>query len=158
MVRETWMRFWVVGMLGVLGMTSPGGSLPIDFGVRTGAYLEEADPFLGFELLMPLGATDWYFNPNVEAVLGERQDRIALNADFTVGLRETKELFVYGGAGVGIWRLDADPPRERRRRTEGGLNLLGGVAWRVGNLAPYAQLKIVVAEDAQVVAGVGLRF
>ncbi len=147
-----------IAMLFLAVGNSDLSALPIDFGVRAGAYLEQADPFVGFELLTPLGSTDWFFNPSVEVAFGDRRDRLAFNLDFTVSLRQTRELFVYGGAGVSIWRLDADPGRNRRAETEGGVNLVGGVAWRLQDFAPYAQLKIVVADDAQVIAGVGLRF
>lgn len=146
-------------LLGVsLGFPARAGGAELDFGVRAGGYLDRRDPFVGFELLIPLGSGEWYANPNVEAVFSDRRDRVALSCDFLFGIRETSDLFIYAGAGPSVWRLDADPPRNRSAETKGGVNLLGGVAWRMRELAPFAQLKIVLAEDSQVVAAVGLRF
>ena len=79
----------------------------IDFGVRAGAYLEDSDPMVGFELLMPLPANDWFFNPNVEAIFSDPQDRYSLNLDVHYDFRQTADYYLWGGGGVAAIRTDA---------------------------------------------------
>lgn len=128
----------------------------IDFGVRAGAYLEDSDPFVGLELLTRLGQSDWYFNPNVEFVFADQRDRVALNADFHYDFRQERDFYLWAGGGLGAIRTDGD--RVRDAETDLGANLIGGIGWRLSGTTPYAQLKIVLADDAEVVAGVGIRF
>lgn len=127
----------------------------IDFGVRAGAYLEDNDPFVGLELLTRLGSTEWFFNPNLEFVFADDRDRISGNFDFHYDFRTTGDYYLWGGAGAAI--INRERPNGDDE-TEGGANLLAGIGWRLSDLTPYAQLKIVLADDSEVVAGVGLRF
>ena len=128
----------------------------IDFGVRAGAYLEDSDPMVGFELLMPLPANDWFFNPNVEAIFSDPQDRYSLNLDVHYDFRQTADYYLWGGGGVAAIRTDAG--RNRDGEWDAGVNLLGGIGWRLQGMVPYAQLKVVFSDDSEVSAAVGLRF
>lgn len=128
----------------------------IDFGVRAGAYLEDSDPMVGFELLMPLPARDWFFNPNVEAIFSDPQDRYSLNLDVHYDFRQTADYYLWGGGGLAAIRTDAG--RNRDGEWDAGVNLLAGIGWRVQGMVPYAQLKVVFSDDSEVSAAVGLRF
>jgi len=128
----------------------------IDFGVRAGAYVEDQDPFVGLELLSAMGSSDWYFNPNVEFVFAEERDRVALSFDFHYDFLRTGSYYVWGGGGLA--GIHTDSGRGQGSKTDLGIDLLGGVGWRLEGFTPYAQLKIVVAEDSELVAGVGIRF
>jgi hypothetical protein len=134
----------------------PAAAAEIDFGVRAGAYLEDADPMVGFELLMAMPARDWFFNPNVEAIFADPQDRFALNADFHYDFRQTSQYYLWAGGGAALIRTDAG--RDRDGEWDGGLNLLGGFGWRLEGMTPYAQLKVVLSDDTEVAAAVGIRF
>lgn len=128
----------------------------IDFGVRAGAYLEDSDPFVGLELLTRLGQSDWYFNPNVEFVFADARDRVSANADFHYDFRQERDFYLWAGAGLAAIHTDADGRRDSE--TDLGANLLGGIGWRLSGMTPYAQLKIVLADESEVVAGIGIRF
>ena len=128
----------------------------LDFGARAGAYLDEADPMVGLELLTRLGSSDWFFNPNVEFVFADSRDRFSLNADFHYDFFEQRQYYVWAGAGLaGIWTESAGP---QDSETDLGANLLGGIGWKLSGMTPYAQLKIVLADDSEVAAAVGIRF
>jgi hypothetical protein len=148
----------VLGLL-LLGALAPGIAAPaaaqIDFGVRAGAYLEGPDPFVGLELLTGLGSSSWFFNPNVEFVFAEDDDLISFNFDFHYDFDTAGNHYVWAGGGPAI--LLADTP-SGDDESDFGANLLGGIGWRYSGMTPYAQLKIVLADDSEVVAGVGVRF
>lgn len=139
-----------------LASPTPARAADLDFGVRAGAYLEDSDPFVGLELLMPIGKSDWYFNPNVEFVFADARDRVALNADAHYDFRQERDFYLWGGGGLAAIHVDGDGGRDSE--TDLGANLLAGIGWRLSGMTPYAQLKIVLADDSQVVAGVGIRF
>jgi hypothetical protein len=136
-------------------LLAPPPAPAIDFGVRAGGYLEDNDPFAGLELLMPIFTDEWFFNPNVEFVFGDR-DKISGNFDFHYDFRRTGDYYVWAGAGAAV--IHADEDRFEDSETDFGANLLGGVGWRLEGMTPYAQLKVVIADDAEFVAGVGIRF
>lgn len=142
----------------VLALTAPASAraADLDFGVRAGAYLEDNDPFVGLELLMPIGKSDWYFNPNVEFVFADARDRVSANADFHYDFRQERDFYLWAGAGLAAIHTDADGRRDSE--TDLGANLLGGIGWRLSGMTPYAQLKIVLADESEVVAGIGIRF
>lgn len=139
-----------------LSVPSATRAAGLDFGVRAGAYLEDEDPFVGLELLTRLGGSDWFFNPNVEFVFADERDRVSLNADFHYDFLEERRFYLWAGAGLGA--IYSESGQGRDSETDLGANLLGGIGWKLSGMTPYAQLKIVLADDAEVVAGVGLRF
>lgn len=134
----------------------PAGAAGVDFGLRAGAYLEDHDPFVGLELLVPMGSTDWYFNPNAEFVFADERDRASLNFDFHYDFQKTGSYYVWAGAGLAAIHKDGD--RRHDSETDAGVNLLAGVGWRVPNVTPYVQLKAVFSDDSELVAAVGVRF
>jgi hypothetical protein len=140
----------------VAALLAPAPAAAVDFGVRAGGYLEDNDPFAGIELLMPVFTDEWFFNPNIEFVFADRRDRVSANFDFHYDFRRTGDYYVWAGAGLAVIRLDDD--RFDDDETDLGANLLGGVGWRLEGMTPYAQLKVVVADDSEFVAGVGIRF
>jgi hypothetical protein len=128
----------------------------VDFGVRAGAYLEDADPFVGLELLTRMGSSEWFFNPNLEFVFADERDRISANFDFHYDFRKGEDYYLWAGAGPAV--INTEGVGGRDDETDAGLNLLGGVGWRVEGMTPYAQLKVVLSDDSELVAAVGIRF
>ena len=135
---------------------APAGAAGLDFGLRAGGYVEDHDPFVGLELLVPMGTTDWYFNPNAEFVFADERDRASLNLDFHYDFQKTGTYYLWAGAGLA--GIHTDGGRGRGSETDAGLNLLAGVGWRLESLTPYAQLKVVLSDDSELVAAVGVRF
>lgn len=128
----------------------------VDFGVRAGAYLEDADPFAGAELLVQIGRTAWFFNPNIEAIFADERDRISGNIDFHYDFVTNESYYIWAGGGLAIIHTEGNGNRDSD--TEPGANFLAGIGWRVPDVTPYAQLKVVAADDAEIVAAVGVRF
>lgn len=129
----------------------------IDFGIRGGVYTDLEEPFAGVELLMPVGATSWYFNPNAEFVAVSDGDLATVNFDFHYDIPVDVPLYVWVGGGPAV--IFRDPPGRRTDdETDVGANLLVGVGWKDLPIVPYAQAKIIVSDETEVVAAVGVRF
>ncbi|MCM2270192.1 MAG: hypothetical protein NDJ75_08820 [Thermoanaerobaculia bacterium] len=128
----------------------------VDFGVRAGGYLEDTDPFVGLELLTRMGTSEWFFNPNVEFVFADARDKISANFDFHYDFRTGQDYYLWAGAGAAV--INTEGLGGRDDETDAGLNLLGGIGWRVDGMTPYAQLKVVLSDDSELVAAVGIRF
>jgi hypothetical protein len=164
-----WQRFaFAVAALVVLvvGFAGPARA-EVGFGLRGSAWLEDTDPGVGVELVVPLGAKNWYFNPNVEGVFSDANDRLIGNLDFHYDFFQTKDLTVWAGAGLAVIhnqdpRGDQDDNQVRDVDkpvvVEVGGNFLAGIGWKLDQILPYAQLKAVVADDSELVASVGVRF
>lgn len=120
----------------------------VQWGVRAGLYLDNTDPFVGGEAILPIGH-DFFFNPNVEYASGDT-DLLTLNADVHYDLIGAGKNMVWVGAGIAGIIADND--------SDFGVNLLGGAGTRWRGMVPYAQIKGVFANDDQMVLGVGLRF
>jgi hypothetical protein len=133
---------------------SRASAAEFDFGVRAGLSVEEPDPFVGLELLTPIGGHGWFFNPNVEFVFADPDDRVSVNFDVHYDFGASARYYLWAGGGPAILLSDSDAGDD----TDAGLNLLGGIGWKQPQMTPYAQLKIVIADDSEVLAGVGVRF
>jgi hypothetical protein len=156
-MRERFSRpFLLVAVAAAALLAAAPAAAQVDFGVRGGGYLEDNDPFVGLELLTRMGASDWYFNPNVEFVFADERDKITANLDFHYDFRTGQEYYLWAGAGAAV--LNTAGPRGRDAQTDAGLNLLGGIGWKVDGMTPYAQLKVVLSDDSELVAAVGIRF
>jgi hypothetical protein len=137
---------------------SPGYSKDADFGVRGGVYSEEDQPFLGAEALFDLTQTGhWYGNPNLEHVFLETGDLTTASFDFHYDFPSGAPYTVWAGAGPTLIHSDRDLP-DVHNGTDVGMNLLFGVGAKKGNVRPYGQVKAILADDTQVVFGVGARF
>ncbi|MDX1632254.1 MAG: hypothetical protein R3234_10355 [Thermoanaerobaculia bacterium] len=135
----------------------PAASHGIDFGVRGGVYTDIEEPFAGVELLMPVGASSWYFNPNAEFVAVSDGDLATVNFDFHYDIPVDAPLYVWAGGGPAV--IFRDPPGRRSDdETDVGANLLVGVGWQDLPVVPYVQAKIIVSDETEVVAAVGVRF
>lgn len=132
----------------------PAGA--VDFGVRAGGYLEDHDPFVGLELLHRLGGSKWFFNPNVEFVFADERDRVAASFDFHYDFRTRTTYTLWAGGGPAV--IFREGQGRNDDETDFGVDLLGGIGWPIQSVTPYAQLKIVLSDDSEVVAAVGVRF
>jgi hypothetical protein len=128
----------------------------VRFGVRAGIYTDVSEPFIGVDALTRLGATMWYFNPNVEYVLVSNGTLLTINGDFHYDFRTgSPNTFFWVGGGPAI--IYTSPPGVGSD-TDFGLNLLAGVGMRAGGMVPYLQGKLVLADNNEAVIAVGLRF
>lgn len=142
----------VVLALSLLSIATPAAADM--FGVRAGVYTNTEKPFLGAELLVPLSHSV-YLNPNVEYVFVDDGSLMTFNADFHYDFPTRSATLVWAGAGLAV--LHSNPERPRGNSTDVGANFLFGLGRR-GDVVPYIQAKLIVADDTEFVIGVGLRF
>ena len=67
---------------------------------------------------------------------------------------------VWVGGGPAIVFSEVEGPRDDQddSETDFGLNLLGGVGWRLQSVIPYLQAKAVLSDENEFVVAFGLRF
>lgn len=130
-----------------------------DFGVRAGRYNEAGEEFAGAEVLFDLGTLS--INPNVELSLEEDVTAGSANVDVIVDIARFGAARPFLGAGAGILYADDDVVEAR---TDFVGNLIGGVAFDLDFLDPYAQVKYfrVLDDDGgdadEIALTIGLRF
>jgi hypothetical protein len=128
----------------------------VDPDVRAGVYTDGSDGFVGAGVLWDLGNRGrWYANPNLEAVLVDNGNFFTLNGDVHYDMDVDTPFFLWVGGGPAV--LWADPDRGDSE-TDFGVNLLAGIGARRGTVRPFAQVKLVIADDSQLVFALGLRF
>lgn len=129
-----------------------------DVGVRGGAYTDEEQPFLGAEVLFGMSETPrWYGNPNVEHVFRDAGDLTAFSFDMHYDFPSGQPYTFWAGGGPTIIHRDQNGPGTEDT-TDPGLNVLLGMGATKGEVRPYGQLKVVVADDSEASIGVGVRF
>jgi hypothetical protein len=140
----------------VLAVASESRAEP-RFGVRGGVNLDVDGPYVGADLLAPLGPS-WWIDPNVEYASGDRLDVLSFSADVIYGVDVSGSTDVWVGGGMAVLARD----HESRRiddETDAGVNALFGVGWPSrGGVMPYVQARATFADDAQGELGLGVRF
>ena len=130
-----------------------------EFGVRGGRYSESEQDFVGAEMLFDLGAVN--INPNLEYVLDDEITAGTANLDVTFDVGQFARVRPFLGAGVGLQYVDDD---FGDNTTEPLFNVLGGVAFDLDFIKPYAQVKYFRliegdnGNDDELALTVGLRF
>lgn len=129
-----------------------------DFGVRGGAYTEAEEPFLGAEALFNVGGSQhWFGNPNVEHAFIEGGDLTTLSFDLHYDFPSGQPYTIWAGAGPTVILRDRDTGGDDDD-TDPGMNLVFGLGATRGEVRPYGQVKVIVADDSQAVLGAGIRF
>ncbi len=132
-----------------------------DFGVRAGRFNDAGTEFVGADLLFDAGVLN--INPNIEYWLDTPDDVTAgtANLDVTFDISRIGPLTPYVGAGVGIAYSSFDDTSE----TDVLGNLIGGVAFDLEFLTPYAQVKYFKSlddedggDDDELALTIGVRF
>jgi len=156
-MRSSRKYFPIVGLaIAILAASAPLSAQSTRFGLRASAWVEDSDPSLGLEALVPFSRSDWAFNPNAEVVFGGDRDRFLINLDVTRTVRREASSSLWLGGGLAWIHRDAN--RSFDAENDAGLNLLAGIDWHLRGWTPYAQVKVVASDDAELVASVGLRF
>lgn len=154
-MRTMRLLFSLTAVALALGAAVPARA-DVDPDVRAGIYTDGSDGFIGGGVLWDLGQRGhWYANPNLEYVLVDNGDFFTINGDVHYDLDVETPFYVWAGGGPAI--LVADPDRGDSE-TDFGLNLLAGIGARSGSVRPFAQIKLIVSDDSQLVFAAGLRF
>jgi hypothetical protein len=145
-----------VAMAALASAAVPDARAQVDPDFRAGIYTDGSNGFIGGGVLWDLGQQGrWYAKPNLEYVLVDNGDFFTLNGDVHYDLDVETPFFVWVGGGPAL--LIADPD-EGDGDTDFGLNLLAGIGARQGSVRPFGQVKLIVADNSQLVFAVGLRF
>ena len=107
-----------------------------DFGIRAGRYNDLDEQFVGADVLIDLGSIN--VNPNIEYSLADNTTAGSVNVDVTIDIANIGPVTPYVGAGVGLQYVDPDAGDNT---TDILGNLIGGVAFHLESLTPYAQVK-----------------
>ena len=149
----------IFALLAAIFVLAPA-AFAADFGLRAGRYDEAGQEFVGAELLFDVGSFN--VNPNVEYLLEDDVTAGTVNIDLTLDVANLSRLTPYVGAGVGIAYAEAG---DAGAQTDVVGNLIGGVAFHVASLQPYAQVKYFrvfdnedEGDDDEIAFTVGLRF
>jgi opacity protein-like surface antigen len=149
----------ILSLLAVAFVLSPT-LFAADFGVRAGRYNDAGTEFVGAELLFDLGALN--VNPNIEYLLEDDVTAGTANLDVTFDLAQIATVRPYVGAGVGLAYTEAG---DASAETDILGNLIGGVAFDLQFLQPYAQVKYFRSFDDEdggdndeLALTIGLRF
>ncbi|HEX5041985.1 MAG TPA: hypothetical protein VFV75_03715 [Candidatus Polarisedimenticolaceae bacterium] len=135
---------------------TPAARADVDLDLRAGIYTDGSDGFLGGGILWDVGQRGhWMANPNLEYVFVNNGDLFTLNGDVHYDLQVDAPFAVWAGGGPAL--LFADPD-EGDSETDFGLNLLAGIGAKEGGIRPFAQVKLIVSDESQLVFGFGLRF
>lgn len=139
----------------LLCMVPASGAFANDLSAHMGYYFDSEAISLGFGTLASVsdGHPSWYFNPNAELIVGDR-DMAAFNFDLHYDFATNDDLTFWAGAGPGLYLID----RPFDDDFEPGLNLLAGFGALTGNARPFVQGKAVVMDNSEVSLAVGLRF
>jgi len=129
-------------MVFALVLTAAPALFGADFGIRAGRFNDAEEEFVGAELLFDLGSIN--INPNIEYSLAEDVTVGSANLDVTFDILNLGVAVPYLGAGVGMNYYDDDFGNE----TDVVGNLIGGVAFKLDFLTPYAQVKYVKLLDS----------
>jgi hypothetical protein len=121
-----------------------------DVDLRGGVYTDMEAPALGGGLLMRVGDTPWMFNPNVEFAFDDNDTGVALSGDFHYDIPTAGSLSPYVGAGPTILFDEND--------NDFGVNVLGGVAGKMGEVRPFGQLKAILGGNNELALMGGIRF
>jgi len=137
-------------------MTAITTQAAVDADVRAGVFMDANAVGFGAGILAPMGTDSrWYFNPNMEVGVGDRENIVTMNGDFHYDIPQHSSVSVWMGGGPAVLVTD---PSNGESRTNMGLNVLTGVGGTTGQVRPFAQLKGIVANQGQVVLQGGIRF
>jgi len=120
-------------------------------GVRVGASARPDQFYFGAHVETPPVADRLRFRPNVEIGVGSDRTVIAFNFDFAYHFDSPNAWHVYAGGGPALNVID----RARRNDTEGGFNILVGLAHRDGF---FVEIKGGMIESPNFKFGVGYGF
>ena len=127
-----------------------------DLDAHLGYYFDSEAIALGFGLLSGLGDQPrWFFNPNAQAIMGDKRDMVALNGDFHYDFAASDDLTFWAGGGPGVYVIDM-PGDENE--VDIGLNLLAGFGAQSGSVRPFLQGKAILMDDSEASLAVGIRF
>jgi len=141
----------ILTMLVTFAVTSPAQAMDgMDVDLRGGLYTDAEAPALGGGVLMSVGDNGWFFNPNLEMVFNDNDTDASVNGDFHYDFPNTGSLSTYLGVGPALLLNDGN--------NDLGVNVIGGIAGKGGEVRAFAQLKGIISDNNEVALMGGIRF
>ena len=122
-------------------------------GTRAGYNFQTDEVILGASFTVPI-STQIEFYPSLELYLPDRGNKMGFNGDVKITLPTRAMYDLYGGGGLGIVNQNLGDVSN----TDLGVNILFGIASRVGRLHPYGEAKLMIHDDTQLVLYAGVNF
>ena len=122
-------------------------------GPRAGYDFQTDEVILGAGFTVPI-STQIEFYPSLELYLPDRGNKIGFNGDVRILLPTRASFDLYAGGGLGIVNQNLGDVSN----TDLGLNLLFGIASRVGRIHPFGEARLLVHDDTQLVLHAGVNF
>ncbi len=151
----------VLVAVGALFMLTPPAAAQGTVGVKAGASAGPDQFYFGGQFESGPIADQLRFRPNLEIGIGDERTLIAVNIEFayTIPLRNKPWRVLLGaGPAFNVINYDEDFPGNAdpgETRTEGGFNILVGLAHRDGL---FAEFKVGALESPDIKFGVGYSF
>lgn len=137
-------------------VAAPAARADVDIDLRAGIYTDGSDGFVGGGVLWDVGKPQsWYANPNLEYVFVDNGDFFTINGDVHYDFKVDEPFAIWAGGGPAILFSDPD---QGDSETDFGVNLLAGLGAKQGSVRPFGQVKLIIADDSQLVFAFGLRF
>jgi hypothetical protein len=152
------LRVFFTAVSGVLLLTLAIISAPaagnVEGDLRGGYNTDVENGLIGGGVNADLGSS-WDFNPNAEWVFVDGYDLWSVNADFHYDFNVDGPA-LWLGAGPALIVTDFDPSGPSDEDL--GMNLLGGIGAKQGEVRPFGQVKVTLADNSSSAMAVGVRF
>ena len=148
----------VTAVFGLFLLLGANANAEISPGARVGAYFDAESAFVGGEVAIRFHE-NWRFVPNVEFVFVDNGTLTTFNFDFQYDIRTEHPFEFWAGAGPAF--IHGDPANDNLDSdTEFGANLFFGVGFpiRGGDMVPYVQPKLILADNVEFALAFGIRF
>lgn len=162
-MRRSWIGRQSAGWVAVLGCAvlaaacglGTASAAGVDGDIRGGYYFDSERAHIGGGIVTSMSRDGrWYLNPNLELALSDGSDLFALSGDFFYTFPTSPGTMFWLGGGPALLIEDSAVDSE----TSAGLNILGGVGGRRGDIRPFGQFKAVLSDNSEVVLTGGIRF
>jgi hypothetical protein len=141
----------IVTMMASAGLASAQASTRV--GPRIGYDFQSDEAVLGASLTVPI-STRIEFYPSIDIYTPDRGNKVGFNGDVKVYLPTRASYDLYAGGGLGIVNQNLGDVSN----TDVGVNLLFGIASRVGAINPFGEAKLLIHDDTQLVLLAGMNF
>ena len=129
----------------------------VDGDLRGGYNADAEEGFVGGGVLTGVGGSGrWFANPNAEVVFVDAGNQVNLSGDFHYDFIPSGPTDVWLGAGPTVIHRDRDAGASDD--TDLGVSLIAGVGARSGAVRPFAQGRIIMADDSEAMVAFGIRF